>query len=53
MISENGNKVAKCIILTKEQNEQIKDVAKKLSLNDSAVIRLAISEWLEERVRKE
>lgn len=53
MISENGNKVAKCIILTKEQNAQIKDVAKKLSLNDSAVIRLAISEWLEERGRKE
>jgi hypothetical protein len=53
MISENGNKVSKCIILTKEQNAQIKAVAKKLSLNDSAIIRLAISEWLAERVRKE
>lgn len=53
MISENGNKVSKCIILTKEQNAQIKAVAKKLSLNDSAIIRLAISEWLAERARKE
>jgi hypothetical protein len=52
MISENGNKVAKCIILTKEQNAQIKDVAKKLSLNDSAVIRLAVSQWLAERTQK-
>ena len=48
MIIENGNNVAKCIMLTKEQNAQIKDLAKKVSLNDSAVIRLAISEWLEE-----
>lgn len=53
MIKKDGNRIVKCVILTKEQNAQIKDAAKKLSLNDSAVIRLAISEWLEERVRKE
>ena len=52
MLKKDGNRKVKNIVITIEQDAQIKAVAQKIGLSDSAVIRLAISEWLAARNQK-
>lgn len=52
MLKKNGNRIAKNVIVTHEQNAQIKEIGQKIGLSDSAVIRLALSQWLAERTQK-
>lgn len=52
MLKKDGNRIVKNIIVTNEQNEQIKAIGRQIGLSDSAVIRLAVSQWLAERAQK-
>lgn len=52
MIKKDGNRIVKCIIVTREQDAQIKAIGRQIGLSDSAVIRLAVSQWLSERTQK-
>ena len=52
MLKKDGNRIVKNIIVTHEQNEQIKAIGRQVGLSDSAVIRLAISQWLADRARE-
>lgn len=52
MLKENGNRIVKNIVITHEQNAQIKAIGRQIGLSDSAVIRLALSQWLAERTQK-
>lgn len=52
MLKENGNRIVKNIVITHEQNAQIKAIGRQIGLSDSAVIRLAISQWLADRTQK-
>lgn len=52
MLKENGNRIVKNIVITHEQNAQIKEIGRQIGLSDSAVIRLALSQWLAERMQK-
>lgn len=52
MIKKDGNRIVKCIIVTREQDAQIKAIGRKIGLSDSAVIRLAVSQWLSESCKK-
>lgn len=52
MLKKDGNRIVKNVILTHEQNAQIKEIGKKIGLSDSAVIRLAVSQLLAERAQK-
>ena len=52
MLKKDGNRIVKNIIVTHEQNAQIKEIGQQIGLSDSAVIRLAISQWLAERTQK-
>lgn len=52
MLKKDGNRIVKNIIVTHEQNAQIKAIGQQIGLSDSAVIRLAISQWLAERTQK-
>lgn len=52
MLKENGNRIVKNIVITHEQNAQIKEIGRQIGLSDSAVIRLAVSQWLAERAQK-
>lgn len=52
MLKKDGNRIVKNVIVTREQNAQIKEIGQKIGLSDSAVIRLAVSKWLAERAQK-
>lgn len=52
MLKKDGNRIIKNVIVTHEQNAQIKEIGQKIGLSDSAVIRLALSQWLAERTQK-
>nr|DAX15440.1 MAG TPA: antitoxin [Bacteriophage sp.] len=52
MIKKDGNRIVKCIIVTREQDAQIKEIGRQIGLSDSAVIRLAVSQLLSERTQK-
>ena len=52
MLKKNGNRIVKNVIVTHEQNEQIKAIGQRIGLSDSAVVRLALSQWLAERTQK-
>lgn len=52
MLKKDGNRIVKNIIVTHEQNAQIKAIGQQIGLSDSAVIRLAVSQWLAERTQK-
>ena len=52
MLKKDGNRIVKNIIVTHEQNAQIKAIGQQIGLSDSAVIRLAVSQWLAERAQK-
>lgn len=52
MLKKDGNRIVKNIIVTREQDAQIKDIGRRIGLSDSAVIRLAVSQWLAERTQK-
>ena len=52
MLRKDGNRIVKNVIVTHEQNEQIKAIGKRIGLSDSAVVRLALSQWLSERTQK-
>lgn len=52
MLKKDGNRIVKNIIVTHEQNAQIKEIGQQIGLSDSAVIRLAVSQWLAERAQK-
>ena len=52
MLKKNGNRIVKNVIVTHEQNEQIKAIGRQVGLSDSAVIRLALSQWLTDRTQK-
>jgi hypothetical protein len=52
MLKKDGNRIVKNVIVTHEQNAQIKEIGQKIGLSDSAVIRLAVSQWLAERAQK-
>ena len=52
MLKKNGNRIVKNVIVTHEQNEQIKEIGQQIGLSDSAVVRLALSQWLAERTQK-
>lgn len=52
MIKKDGNRIVKCIIVTREQDAQIKAIGRQIGLSDSAVIRLSVSQWLAERTQK-
>lgn len=52
MLRKDGNRIVKNVIVTHEQNEQIKAIGQRIGLSDSAVVRLALSQWLAERTQK-
>lgn len=52
MLKKDGNRIVKNVIVTHEQNEQIKAIGQRIGLSDSAVVRLALSQWLSERTQK-
>lgn len=52
MLKKDGKRIVKNIVITHEQNAQIKEIGRKIGLSDSAVIRLAVSQWLAERTQK-
>lgn len=52
MLKKDGNRIVKNIIVTREQDAQIKEIGRQIGLSDSAVIRLAVSQWLSERTQK-
>lgn len=52
MLKKDGNRIVKNVIVTHEQNEQIKAIGQQIGLSDSAVVRLALSQWLAERTQK-
>lgn len=52
MLKKNGNRIVKNVIVTHEQNEQIKAIGQQIGLSDSAVVRLALSQWLADRTQK-
>ena len=52
MLKKNRNRIVKNVIVTHEQNEQIKAIGQRIGLSDSAVVRLALSQWLAERTQK-
>ena len=52
MLKKDGNRIVKNVIVTHEQNEQIKAIGREIGLSDSAVIRLALSQWLADRTQK-
>jgi hypothetical protein len=52
MLKKDGNRIVKNVIVTHEQNEQIKEIGQQIGLSDSAVVRLALSQWLAERTQK-
>ena len=52
MLKKDGNRIVKNIIVTREQDAQIKAIGRQIGLSDSAVIRLAVSQWLAERTQK-
>ena len=52
MLRKDGNRIVKNVIVTHEQNEQIKAIGREIGLSDSAVIRLDLSQWLAERTQK-
>lgn len=52
MLKKDGNRIVKNVIVTHEQNEQIKEIGQQIGLSDSAVVRLAISQWLADRTQK-
>lgn len=52
MLKKDGNRIVKNIIVTREQDTQIKEIGRQIGLSDSAVIRLAVSQWLSERTQK-
>jgi hypothetical protein len=52
MLKKDGNRIVKNVIVTHEQNEQIKEIGQRIGLSDSAVVRLALSQWLADRTQK-
>ena len=52
MLKKDGNRIVKNVIVTHEQNEQIKEIGQQIGLSDSAVVRLALSQWLADRTQK-
>ena len=52
MLKKDGNRIVKNIIVTREQDAQIKEIGRQIGLSDSAVIRLAVSQLLSERTQK-
>lgn len=48
-IKPDGEKVITSIVLTKLQKRKLEEQAAKLGIGVSALIRLAVSEWLEAR----
>ena len=52
MLKKDGNRIVKNIIVTREQDAQIKEIGRQIGISDSAVIRLAVSQWLSERTQK-
>lgn len=51
-IKPDGEKVITSVILTKGQKQQLEEQATKLGIGVSALIRLAVSEWLDARTGK-
>lgn len=52
MLKKDGNRIIKNIIVTREQDAQIKEIGQQIGLSDSAVVRLALSQWLADRTQK-
>ena len=48
-LKENGDKVKVCVILTKDQKERLDAQAERYGIGISAMARMAIAEWLENR----
>lgn len=52
MLKKDGNRIVKNVIVTHEQNEQIKEIGQQIGISDSAIVRLALSQWLADRTQK-
>ena len=48
-LKADGDKVITTIILTKEQKKQLEEHSQRLGIGVSALIRLAVAEWLESK----
>jgi hypothetical protein len=48
-IKTDGDKIVTSLILTKEQKRKLDEQASKLGIGVSALIRLAVAEWLEKQ----
>lgn len=48
-LKSDGDKVMTSVILTKEQKRQLEEQAERLGIGVSALIRLAVAEWLDNR----
>ena len=48
-LKTDGDKVVTSIILTKEQKKELDEHSKRLGIGVSALIRIAVAEWLESK----
>lgn len=48
-IKTDGDKIVTSLILTKEQKRQLDEQAARLGIGVSALIRIAVAEWLEKQ----
>ena len=46
-LKTDGDKVMTSVILTKEQKQQLDEQSKRLGIGVSALIRLAVAQWLD------